>query len=171
MEIPKGKERISRGSGGGGLQPKSPLWGGGGGGVWISIFWNNTFQLLEITCFLSFFVYCVSFLQDFCPEKYKGLCKIMCNKFIKTGDASGMLEPYLSVITKGSCPNDEDGLFLVKDFDPRLSYVASPISGKHSQCAWIYSISQWVVVCCCFFFLINSCMFFMHEINASEDIV
>ena len=69
-------------------------------------------------------------LQDFCPEKYKGLCKIMCNKFIKTGDASIMLEAYLSVVTKGSCPNDDNGLFLVKDFDPRLSYVASPISGK-----------------------------------------
>ena len=41
-----------------------------------------------------------------------------------------MLEPYLSVVTKGSCSNDEDGLFLVKDFDPRMSYVASPISGK-----------------------------------------
>ena len=41
-----------------------------------------------------------------------------------------MLEPYLSVVTKGSCPNDEDGLFLVKDFDPRMSFVASPISGK-----------------------------------------
>ena len=54
----------------------------------------------------------------------------MCNKFIKTGDASGMLEAYLSVVTKGSCPNDDNGLFLVKDFDPRLSYVASPISGK-----------------------------------------
>lgn len=54
----------------------------------------------------------------------------MCNKFIKTGDASSMLEPYLSVVTKGSCPNEEDGLFLAKDFDPRLSYVASPISGK-----------------------------------------
>ena len=54
----------------------------------------------------------------------------MCNKFIKTGDASSMLEAYLSVVTKGSCPNDENGLFLVKDFDPRLSYVASPISGK-----------------------------------------
>nr|XP_058969737.1 DENN domain-containing protein 10-like [Pocillopora verrucosa] len=66
--------------------------------------------------------------KDFCPEKYKSLCKIMCNKFIKTGDASAMLEPYLSVITKGSCPNDDDGLLIVKDFDPRLSYVASPIS-------------------------------------------
>ena len=54
----------------------------------------------------------------------------MSNKFIKSGDASTMLEPYLSVVTKGSCSNDEDGLFLVKDFDPRMSYVASPISGK-----------------------------------------
>ena len=54
----------------------------------------------------------------------------MINKFIKSGDASGMLEPYLSVVTKGSCSNGEDDLFLVKDFDPRMSYVASPISGK-----------------------------------------
>ena len=57
----------------------------------------------------------------------------MSNKFIKSGDASTMLEPYLSVVTKGSCSNDEDGLFLVKDFDPRMSYVASPISGKLSS--------------------------------------
>ena len=41
-----------------------------------------------------------------------------------------MLESYLSVITKGSCSNDDNGLFLAKDFDPRMSYVASPISGK-----------------------------------------
>ena len=70
------------------------------------------------------------FLKDFCPEKYKALCKIMSSKFIKTGDASTMLESYLSVITKGSCSNDDNGLFLAKDFDPRLSYVASPILGK-----------------------------------------
>ena len=68
-------------------------------------------------------------LQDFCPEKYKNLCKIMINKFIKSGDASSMLEPYLSVITKGSCSNGMDGSLAVKDFDPRMSYVASPISG------------------------------------------
>lgn len=49
---------------------------------------------------------------------------------MKTGDASTMLESYLSVITKGSCSNDDNGLFLAKDFDPRMSYVASPISGK-----------------------------------------
>lgn len=41
-----------------------------------------------------------------------------------------MLESYLSVITKGSCSNDDNGLFLAKDFDPRMSYVASPISGE-----------------------------------------
>ena len=70
------------------------------------------------------------FLKDFCPEKYKSLCKIMSSKFIKTGDASTMLESYLSVITKGSCSNDDSGLFLAKDFEPRMSYVASPISGK-----------------------------------------
>ena len=88
--------------------------------------------------------------QDFCPEKYKGLCKIMCNKFIKTGDASGMLEAYLSVVTKGSCPNDDNGLFLVKDFDPRLSYVATPISGKlliYSQLSLVFFSSQSVSVC------------------------
>lgn len=80
----------------------------------------------------------------------------MCNKFIKTGDASAMLEPYLSVITKGSCPNDDDGLLIVKDFDPRLSYVASPISGEYTS---------WFVVKlgACFFFLKNSCMCFFKD--------
>lgn len=76
----------------------------------------------------------------------------MCNKFIKTGDASAMLEPYLSVITKGSCPNDDDGLLIVKDFDPRLSYVASPISGEYTS---------WFVVklgACFFFWKIHACV-------------
>ena len=54
----------------------------------------------------------------------------MCHKFLKTGDASSMLSSYLSVITKGSCANDSDGLFLVKDFDTHMAYFATPISGK-----------------------------------------
>ena len=53
----------------------------------------------------------------------------MVNKFNKSGDASSMLESYLSVITKGSCSNGVDGSLVVEDFDPRMSYVASPISG------------------------------------------
>lgn len=86
--------------------------------------------LLLLLLFLFYVFFFVVFLKDFCPEKYKALCKIMSSKFIKTGDASTMLESYLSVITKGSCSNDDNGLFLAKDFDPRMSYVASPISGK-----------------------------------------
>ncbi|XP_067035594.1 DENN domain-containing protein 10-like [Acropora muricata] len=66
--------------------------------------------------------------KDFCPEKYKDLCKIMINKFNKSGDASSMLELYLSVITKGSCSNGVDESLVVEDFDPRMSYVTSPIS-------------------------------------------
>ncbi|CAH3124244.1 unnamed protein product [Porites lobata] len=78
--------------------------------------------------------------KDFCPEKYKALCKIMSSKFMKTGDASTMLESYLSVITKGSCSNDDNGLFLAKDFDPRMSYVASPISGKFTYVINIFGV-------------------------------
>ena len=86
--------------------------------------------LLLLLLLFLFYVFFFVFLKDFCPEKYKALCKIMSSKFMKTGDASTMLESYLSVITKGSCSNDDNGLFLAKDFDPRMSYVASPISGK-----------------------------------------
>ena len=82
----------------------------------------------------------------------------MCNKFIKTGDASSMLEPYLSVVTKGSCPNDEDGLFLVKDFDPRLSYVASPISGK--LLTIVYTFDYLIV-----FHLSSLCVSLFSQIN------
>lgn len=53
----------------------------------------------------------------------------MINKFNKSGDASSMLELYLSVITKGSCSNGVDESLVVEDFDPRMSYVTSPISG------------------------------------------
>lgn len=40
-----------------------------------------------------------------------------------------MLELYLSVITKGSCSNGADESLVVEDFDTRISYVTSPISG------------------------------------------
>lgn len=55
----------------------------------------------------------------------------MCNKFIKIGDVSVMLELYLFVIIKGFCFNDDDGLLIVKDFDFRLLYVVFFILGEY----------------------------------------
>ncbi|XP_033114866.1 DENN domain-containing protein 10-like [Anneissia japonica] len=63
--------------------------------------------------------------KDFNPEKYIALCQILCNAYVKTGRPSSMLGSYLSVLTKGSCASENNGTFLVKDFDVRKAYAES----------------------------------------------
>lgn len=42
-----------------------------------------------------------------------------------------MLQCYLSVFTKGACPDDEDDSdFAVKEFDPRKAFIEKSIKGK-----------------------------------------
>ena len=69
--------------------------------------------------------------QDFNPEKYKNLCRILCNKLIATGSPASMLQYYLSAFTKGTCPDDEDdSVFAAKEFDPRKALIEKSIKGK-----------------------------------------
>jgi hypothetical protein len=43
-----------------------------------------------------------------------------------------MLQSYLSVFTKGSCPDDEDdSVFAVKEYDTRKAFVEKSIKGKN----------------------------------------
>ncbi|XP_071948616.1 DENN domain-containing protein 10-like [Antedon mediterranea] len=66
--------------------------------------------------------------KDFNPEKYKALSLILYSTFMRTGSPSSMLESYLSVLTKGSCPSENNGTFLVQDFDVRKAYAESNLS-------------------------------------------
>lgn len=65
--------------------------------------------------------------RDFNPEKYGELCGIMARHYMNTGNPSSMLESYLSVVTKGSCSGEENGSFVVKDYDNRQAYATGSI--------------------------------------------
>ncbi|KAE8748327.1 hypothetical protein FOCC_FOCC004963 [Frankliniella occidentalis] len=64
----------------------------------------------------------VLWTNDFNPEKYETLIRIFSKTYCKTGDPSIMLRLYLSVATTGSCTTEENGTFIVREFDtPRGS--------------------------------------------------
>ena len=55
----------------------------------------------------------------------------MCAKLLKTGSPVGMLDLYLSVFTKGLCPDEANEMFLVKEFDPRTPLLEASIKGLY----------------------------------------
>ncbi|XP_075210927.1 putative DENN domain-containing protein 10 B [Lycorma delicatula] len=64
----------------------------------------------------------VLWTKDFNPEKYETLCRILSKTYCKTGTPTAVLLLYLSVVTRGSCTTEENGTFLVKDFEWNSTY-------------------------------------------------
>ncbi|XP_066295350.1 DENN domain-containing protein 10-like [Branchiostoma lanceolatum] len=65
--------------------------------------------------------------KDFNPEKYETFSRILCKAYSRTGSPAAMLQFYLAVVTRGSCQSEENGNFLVKEFDPRKAYAAGSV--------------------------------------------
>ncbi|XP_062518581.1 DENN domain-containing protein 10-like [Corticium candelabrum] len=65
--------------------------------------------------------------KDFNPEKYETLSGILLHNYMTTGNASRVAEGFLSVFTRGVCPDPNGEQFQVKAFDIRKAYIASSI--------------------------------------------
>lgn len=60
-------------------------------------------------------------------------CVFSPRMYIKHGSPVKMMEAYVTVLTKGICQSDENGSFLIKDYDVRKAYLAGSVKGKTSS--------------------------------------
>lgn len=63
------------------------------------------------------------------PKMYFFMCILSFRMYIKHGSPVKMMEGYIAVLTKGICQSDENGSFLIKDYDVRKAYLAGSVKG------------------------------------------
>ncbi|GFT87749.1 putative DENN domain-containing protein 10 B [Trichonephila clavipes] len=64
--------------------------------------------------------------RDFNPEKYENLSRILSKTYSKTGNPANMLQLYLSVLVRGSCSTEDNGTFMIKQFDKIATFSCVP---------------------------------------------
>ncbi|XP_028844443.1 DENN domain-containing protein 10 [Denticeps clupeoides] len=89
---------------------------------------QETSALRKVTHFAT-----VLTAKDFNPEKYAAFSRVLCRMYMKHGSPVKMMESYIAVLTKGICQSDENGSFLIMDYDVRKAYLTGSIKDVVSQ--------------------------------------
>lgn len=67
--------------------------------------------------------------KDLNPEKYSTLGRLLSKCYCKTGTPVELVKLYLSVYTTGSCSTQENGVFVLRDFDNMINNNGTKVKG------------------------------------------
>ncbi|XP_035223000.1 DENN domain-containing protein 10-like isoform X2 [Stegodyphus dumicola] len=91
---------------------------------WFYLHHTDVFELPNLPKVKQFVI--VLQTRDFNPEKYENLSRILSKTFSETGNPADMLRLYLSVLVKGMCSTEDNGTFIVRQFDKVAAYSCVP---------------------------------------------
>ncbi|CAH2323246.1 Hypothetical predicted protein [Pelobates cultripes] len=94
---------------------------------------ETTYQSEEISTQLITDFCVVLTAKDFNPEKYAAFSRILCRIYLKQGSPVPLMESYISVLTKGACHSEDNGMFLCRDYDQRNAFLSGSIKDVVSQ--------------------------------------
>ncbi|CAL1267097.1 unnamed protein product [Larinioides sclopetarius] len=91
---------------------------------WFYLHLTDVFELPNLLRVKQFVL--VLQARDFNPEKYESLSRILSKTYSETGNPANMLQLYLSVLVKGTCSTEDNGTFMVKQFDKVTIFSCVP---------------------------------------------
>lgn len=94
---------------------------------WLYVTCTDTLDIAKLEKIKRFFLILIA--TDFNPDKYDTLGRILSKCYCRTGTPVELVKLYLSVYTTGACSTQENGTFVLREFDNGYGKKSIKIKG------------------------------------------